>query len=241
MSDVRNEIRTPGYKLVNLRGSYAWQKVRIDFGVENLLDKLYFLPTGGAYTGQGTSMSITGVPWGIAVPGMGRNAYVATNFKFDAHAALSNLLRRPGPHPAAGRYRHRFLSRAMDHEYPFYCRRIDPADAHPLGARGVAAHQADRGFGHAQLSGEKRDQASVSLAIHRRRRKPNLQRLAMSTDHFGLLCPRLDMQSQRHSLAVGDQPGHDLTPGRLKADPPGTCERGEPWSPFLLEKGLGVK
>lgn len=82
VSDVRNEIKTPGYSLVNLRGSHAWQKVRVDFGVENLFDKRYFLPLGGAYTGQGMTMSISGVPWGIAVPGMGRSLYAGLNVKF---------------------------------------------------------------------------------------------------------------------------------------------------------------
>ena len=82
VSDVRNEIRTPGYSLVNLRGSYSWKQVRVDFGVENLFDRKYFLPTGGAYTGQGTTMSITGVPWGIAVPGMGRSFYTGVTLKF---------------------------------------------------------------------------------------------------------------------------------------------------------------
>jgi len=82
VSDVRNEIKTPGYHLVHLRGSYAWQKVRVDFGVENLFNKHYFLPLGGAYTGQGMTMSITGAPWGIAVPGMGRSLYAGVNVKF---------------------------------------------------------------------------------------------------------------------------------------------------------------
>jgi iron complex outermembrane receptor protein len=54
---VRNEIQTAGYSLTHLRGSYTWKKVRVDFGVENLFDKFYYLPTGGAYTGQGTTMS----------------------------------------------------------------------------------------------------------------------------------------------------------------------------------------
>jgi hypothetical protein len=54
---VRNEIKTPGYSLVNLRTSYAWKQVRVDFGMENLFDKFYYLPTGGAYTGQGTTMT----------------------------------------------------------------------------------------------------------------------------------------------------------------------------------------
>ncbi len=87
-SDVRKEIETPGYNLINLRGSYSWQQVRIDFGVENLFDKLYYLPLGGAYTGQGTTMTMTttgtgSVPaWGTAVPGMGRSLYAGVNYKF---------------------------------------------------------------------------------------------------------------------------------------------------------------
>ncbi|MCE1182272.1 MAG: TonB-dependent receptor [Rhodocyclales bacterium] len=84
VSAVRNEIQTPGYALTHLRGSYTWQKLRIDFGVENLFDKFYYLPTGGAYLGQGTTMSInnTSIPWGVAVPGMGRAFYAGLNWKF---------------------------------------------------------------------------------------------------------------------------------------------------------------
>ena len=82
VSATRNEVRTSGYALVNLRASYSWKQVRLDFGVENLFDRFYELPTGGAYLGQGTTMSMNGVPWGIAVPGMGRTFYVGTNLKF---------------------------------------------------------------------------------------------------------------------------------------------------------------
>ena len=82
ISDVRNEIKTPGYGLVNLRGSYTWKQVRVDFGVENLFDKLYYLPTGGAYTGQGMTMSFNGIPWGIATPGMGRSLYTGLSYAF---------------------------------------------------------------------------------------------------------------------------------------------------------------
>jgi iron complex outermembrane receptor protein len=82
VSAVRNEIETPGYGLINLRASRAWKRVRLDFGVENLFDKLYFLPTGGAYTGQGTTMSINAIPWGIAVPGMGRSLYAGVTVNF---------------------------------------------------------------------------------------------------------------------------------------------------------------
>jgi iron complex outermembrane receptor protein len=84
VSDIRNEIRTTGYGLVHLRGSYAWNKVRLDFGVENLFDRNYALPLGGAYTGQGNTMSInpTNVTWGTAVPGPGRSVYTALTLKF---------------------------------------------------------------------------------------------------------------------------------------------------------------
>ena len=81
-SDVRNEVETSGYTLVNLRASHSWEQVRLDFGVENLFDRYYAMPTGGVYTGQGRSMSINGIPWGIAVPGMGRSAYIGLNVKF---------------------------------------------------------------------------------------------------------------------------------------------------------------
>lgn len=86
ISGMRNEIKTPGYGLVNLRGSYAWKQVSVDFGVENLFNKFYYLPTGGAYTGQGTTMSTPALPnypqWGTAVPGMGRSLYTGMNYKF---------------------------------------------------------------------------------------------------------------------------------------------------------------
>lgn len=82
VSDVRNETRTSGFGVVNLRTSYTWPKVRVDLGVENLFDKFYYQPTGGAYTGQGTTMSINGVPHGIGVPGMGRSLYAGLNLSF---------------------------------------------------------------------------------------------------------------------------------------------------------------
>jgi len=82
VSDVRNEIKTAGYGLTNLRGSYTWKQVRVDLGVDNLFDKFYSLPLGGAYTGQGSTMMLNGIPWGIAVPGMGRSIYTGVTFKF---------------------------------------------------------------------------------------------------------------------------------------------------------------
>jgi iron complex outermembrane receptor protein len=75
VAQLRNELATAGYGLLNLRTSYAWKHVRFDAGVENALDRRYDLPLGGAYVGQGRTMSQSGTPYGIAVPGMGRSVY----------------------------------------------------------------------------------------------------------------------------------------------------------------------
>jgi iron complex outermembrane receptor protein len=88
VSDMRNEIKTPGYSLVNLRSSYSWKQARLDFGIENLFDKAYYLPLGGAYVGQGTTMTTALVPtgsiplWGTAVPGMGRSFNVGLTLNY---------------------------------------------------------------------------------------------------------------------------------------------------------------
>jgi iron complex outermembrane receptor protein len=84
VSTVRNEIQTAGYTLVNLRASYSWKQIRLDLGMENLFDRSYALPLGGAYLGQGTTMALNPVgagAWGTAVPGIGRAFYVGLNIK----------------------------------------------------------------------------------------------------------------------------------------------------------------
>lgn len=86
VSQIRNEVQTSGYGLLNLRSSYTWKQVRFDLGVENVFDKLYFNPLGGAYVGQGITMPPgpgAGRPaHGIAVPGMGRSIFAGINYKF---------------------------------------------------------------------------------------------------------------------------------------------------------------
>ncbi len=82
LSDARNEIATSGYGLVHLRGSWHISRLRLDFGIENALDRFHRLPSGGAYVGQGSTMSMNGVPWGIAVPGPGRSMYAAAAYAF---------------------------------------------------------------------------------------------------------------------------------------------------------------
>jgi len=78
---VRKELKTGGYGLLNLYSSYEWKQVRLDVGVENLFNKFYSDPLGGAYVGQGDTMG-TGVPYGISVPGMGRSINTSLTMKF---------------------------------------------------------------------------------------------------------------------------------------------------------------
>jgi iron complex outermembrane receptor protein len=77
---VRNELRTPGYALLNLRSGYKWKLVerasmRLDAGVDNLTNRKYDLPLGGRYwVGDKTGAS--------SVPGMGRSLYTGLTFEF---------------------------------------------------------------------------------------------------------------------------------------------------------------
>lgn len=82
VSDVRNELETAGYALLNWRTSYQLPNWRIDVGIDNVTDRFYNPPLAGAYVGQGRTMSGMGVPYGIAVPGMGRSVYTGVTFSF---------------------------------------------------------------------------------------------------------------------------------------------------------------
>ncbi len=82
VSQVRNEIPTDAYVVLNLRSSYEWRMVRLDVGVENLLDRNYANPMGGAYVGQGPSMSTASIPWGVGIPGAGRSLNLALNLRY---------------------------------------------------------------------------------------------------------------------------------------------------------------
>lgn len=78
---VRKELKTAGYTLFNFYTSYDWKNARLDLGVENILDKHYYDPLGGAYVGQGATMG-TGVLHGVQVPGMGRSINVGLTLNY---------------------------------------------------------------------------------------------------------------------------------------------------------------
>ena len=72
---VRIELTTPSYTLVNVRSSYQWEHLRLDVGVENLLDRSYLLPLGGRYWVNDKTGS-------SSVPGMGRSAFGGLTLTF---------------------------------------------------------------------------------------------------------------------------------------------------------------
>jgi iron complex outermembrane receptor protein len=85
---VRQELPTAGYGLLNFYSSYEWKQARLDIGVENMLNKYYIHPLGGAYLGQGATMmsssmmGITPPQYGTLVPSMGRSINTSVTFKF---------------------------------------------------------------------------------------------------------------------------------------------------------------
>jgi iron complex outermembrane receptor protein len=73
---ARNELRTAGYSLVNVRSSYEWSRLKLEAGVENLFNKNYAQPLGGAYLGERP------FTWGNQVAGMGRSIYAGITLTF---------------------------------------------------------------------------------------------------------------------------------------------------------------
>jgi iron complex outermembrane receptor protein len=67
VQQIRLEPQTAGYALLNLRTSYDWKYLRLDAGIENVLDKNYSLPLGGVYMGEKNASA------GTPIPGYGRS------------------------------------------------------------------------------------------------------------------------------------------------------------------------
>lgn len=83
-SSVRNELRTPGYGLVNLYGSYNRGAVRVDLGMSNLFDRDHALPLGGANFTNGAVVvgQMASPVWGEPVQGPGRSINLRLSVKF---------------------------------------------------------------------------------------------------------------------------------------------------------------
>ncbi|MFG1225116.1 TonB-dependent receptor [Xanthobacter wiegelii] len=75
VSEVHNELETSAYALLNFRTSYTAGQLKVDFGIDNILDTQYDLPLGGAnlVNYQVSSMMGTSTAWGYPVAGPGRS------------------------------------------------------------------------------------------------------------------------------------------------------------------------
>ncbi|PWB84475.1 MAG: TonB-dependent receptor [Methylocystaceae bacterium] len=73
------EPRTPGYALLNLRAGYRFDKFRIDAGIDNVFDTLYYPPLGGVAADE--TFRTNPVAKRL-VPGMGRSAYIGLTVEF---------------------------------------------------------------------------------------------------------------------------------------------------------------
>lgn len=83
VSANHGEPQTPGYALLNLRAGYKFENVRIDAGVDNIFDKLYYPPLGGIALDESFRAMV--YPNAIVkrlIPGMGRSAFVALTVEF---------------------------------------------------------------------------------------------------------------------------------------------------------------
>jgi len=77
---VRLEPTTPAYGVVNLRTSYEYRNLRLDLGVENLANVLYYNPLGGIDIADWSAGANANLHTPVASPG--RNVYGALTVKF---------------------------------------------------------------------------------------------------------------------------------------------------------------
>ena len=76
VATTRNELKTPGYAVVNLATSYEWENITGTLGIDNLFDKLYYQPLGGV------DLSDTNKTLRYNVPGTGRSFIGGVTVKF---------------------------------------------------------------------------------------------------------------------------------------------------------------
>ncbi|MDR3440484.1 TonB-dependent receptor domain-containing protein [Telmatospirillum sp.] len=77
---LQNEHTTPGFAIVNWRTSYQWQNLTVALGIDNLFDKQYYDPNGGAYVSYWRATN-TSAAMG-AVPAAGRSFNAGATVRF---------------------------------------------------------------------------------------------------------------------------------------------------------------
>jgi len=72
---------TPGYVLLNILSRYQYKNIKLDLGVDNLLDKRYYHPLGGVDI-VGTYDQGFPLPGLLPVAAMGRSVFVSVNVDY---------------------------------------------------------------------------------------------------------------------------------------------------------------
>jgi len=67
---------------VNLRLAHDWDAAQLQLGIDNLFSRAHTPPLGGAYVGQGPSMTTGGIAWGVPVPGPGRSLHLSFSLQY---------------------------------------------------------------------------------------------------------------------------------------------------------------
>lgn len=79
LATTYGEPKTPGYMLLNVLSRYQFENIKLDFGVDNILDKRYYHPMGGvdivATLNQGS-------PPLLPLAAMGRSVFVSVNVEY---------------------------------------------------------------------------------------------------------------------------------------------------------------
>lgn len=80
VDSTRNEPRTPGFAVLNLRTSYTWRAIRLDLAIENLLNQQYYEPLGGVSYANWAAGGRQGQIGPLPAPG--RSYIAGLTFKF---------------------------------------------------------------------------------------------------------------------------------------------------------------
>ncbi len=84
VQQIRNELQTASYILLNLKTSYQWESVNINFGVDNLLNKQYYAPLSGVYIGDQYPMTLQSSERNNQnLAGQGRSVYVGLSISYE--------------------------------------------------------------------------------------------------------------------------------------------------------------
>jgi iron complex outermembrane receptor protein len=86
VQQIRNELTTPSYILLNAKTGYTYKNLSVDIGLDNVLDKQYYHPLAGVNAGDYYAMSITNADWPYRnnrnLPGMGRSVFVGISLTY---------------------------------------------------------------------------------------------------------------------------------------------------------------